>query len=263
MSEPLRRSDPIKLIVGALLGFGGLVALHALRRRYHDTHCQAGELQRSRDDGSSTGIEAVASGPFVTETSAPGVIEDLDSDGAPGLPSVPRYKPGRRSTVSGPSTNLAETRRYRPTAFPKTAQEETNLKRWLRTCHLFTQLDDDEIGLVIAAMVRVTFVQGNFMTLQGDGVDSETDRFMVIAHGEVSVIKDGTVLRVLRQGQFFGERHLMFVNSVWRLTHRVDTPTCECFALAADDYRHIVTRVAVDKTTDAEPTSARNEVQPT
>ena len=171
-------------------------------------------------------------------------FEELDS-----TETAPRavYKSARRSTVSGPSTNLAETRSYRPAQHPKTASEEADLRRSLRGCQLFSNLDDDELALVVAAMGRVSFVAGNFVTLQGDAVDAETERFMVIAKGEVSVIKDGTVLRVLRPGQYFNERHLMFVHSSCRLTHRVDTPTCECFALTADDYRHIVTRVAVDK----------------
>lgn len=160
--------------------------------------------------------------------------------------SVP-YRKARRSTVSGPSTNLAETRSYQVITHPKTPEEAANLRRSLRTCHLFSQLDDDELGLVIAAMSRVSFNQGDLVTLQGDAVDSESERFMVIASGEISVIKDGTVLRVLRPWQYFNERHLMFVHVSCRLTHRVDTSECECFALPAESYRHIVTRVAVDK----------------
>eukprot|EP00672_Neobodo_designis_P021556 CAMPEP_0174851648 /NCGR_PEP_ID=MMETSP1114-20130205/23299_1 /TAXON_ID=312471 /ORGANISM="Neobodo designis, Strain CCAP 1951/1" /LENGTH=424 /DNA_ID=CAMNT_0016086195 /DNA_START=35 /DNA_END=1309 /DNA_ORIENTATION=+ len=171
-------------------------------------------------------------------------VEDLDS--AAVAPPA-RYKTVRRSTVSGPSTNLAETRSYRLVSHPKSQEEETNLRKSLRNCQLFSQLDDDELGLVVAAMSRVDFVQGNCVTLQGDPIDSDTERFMVIAQGELSVIKDGTVLRVLRPWQYFNERHLMFVHSACRLTHRVDTPRAQCFALSADDYRHIVTRVAVDK----------------
>lgn len=175
-----------------------------------------------------------------------------DSPTAPGIeqeatpPPVP-YRHTRRSTVSGPSTNLAVSRSYRPQAHPKSPQEEANLRKALRTCQLFSQLDDDELNLVVEAMPRLDFKQGDLITTQGDAIDSESERFMVIADGEVSVIKDGTVLRVLRQWQYFNERHLMFVHSSCRLTHRVDTPTCQCFALAADDYRHIVTRLAVDK----------------
>jgi CRP-like cAMP-binding protein len=174
-------------------------------------------------------------------------IEDLEGHHAATPPPAARYKVSRRSTVSGPSTNLAETRSYRLVSHPKTPDEEANLRKSLRTCQLFSQLDDDELGLVVAAMSRVDFVQGNLVTLQGDAIDAETECFMVISQGELSAIKDGTVLRVLRPWQYFNERHLMFVHSSCRLTHRVDTPRAQCFSLSADDYRHIVTRVAVDK----------------
>jgi CRP-like cAMP-binding protein len=249
-------------LLTAAAGGAGLCLLHRYRTAHNcgtDTRepeaAAALRTGRSASQGSHDSARALrehlekyslehdAAKPFADSPQTT-TFEDLDIEP---MPQAARYKAARRTTVSGPSTNLAETRSYRPVGYPKTADEEANLRKSLRTCQLFSQLDDDELGLVVGAMSRVEFVQGSNITLQDEAMDPDMERFMVIASGEVSVIKDGTVLRVLRPWQYLNERHLMFVHSNCKLTHRVDTPRCTCFALSADDYRHIVTRVAIDK----------------
>lgn len=242
MSGEQRRGGALIVALAGAAGLASLAALHFLRG---NSGRRQGLEHRSEARTCSSWLDETAA-PDVNSDAAVNTVEDLEViDTA--RPQPAGYRSVRRSTVSGPSTNLDETRMYQPVRHPKTEAELNDLRVWLRRCHLFTQLDDDELAIVIAAMAKVDFVQKDCVTLQGETLEPEAERFFVIAEGEVSVIKDGTVLRVLRAGQSFGERHLMFVNSESRLTHRVDTPTCQLFSLAADDYRHIVTRVAVDK----------------
>jgi CRP-like cAMP-binding protein len=266
---------PHPLVIAAGLAVAGAGALYGLHRRRFELGCGRDAPTRRRPSATGTSPAPVTDEEDNAPQGAEGralrdhlerfSLRDPDGNDTPGLfastatrpfeepdrveaaPPPVRYRNTRRSTVSGPSTNLAETRSYRPQAYPKSEEQEANLRRALRTCQLFSQLDDDELGLVAAAMPLVTFVRGVCITRQGDTMDREMERFMIIASGEVAVIKDGTVLRVLRAWQYFNERHLMFVHASCRLTHRVETSQCECYALSADDYRHIVTRVAVDK----------------
>ena len=210
----------------------------------------AGAHEADLFDGSVTGtpLSAPAASAAAPAGPAGGGFGSRGTDVAGAwLPTGAGFRRGRRSTVSGPSTNLDETRSYQPDRHPKPADVELALTRSLARCHLFSQLDEESLRVVALAMQEVQFDFGDYITLQGDTMAAEDHRLFVLYEGEVSVIEDKTVRRVLRPGATFGERHVMFVQETFRLSHRVDTPRCVCYALGGDEYRHIVTRAAVDK----------------
>lgn len=195
--------------------------------------------------------------PVSSRTTRPPPIRADAFDGGTGSPFVfntkeRRASPGgeyhsnRRSTVCGVPTNLDETRLYQPSCRPKPEPLFQELLSAIRKCHLFGQLDDKELSIVVNALERIEFVQGEFVFVEG--TSSADPRLYVIEQGgEVSVMKNQTVIRVLGAGATFGEREVMFVGA--RATHsvRIDSERCVCFGLGMDAYRHIVTRAAIGK----------------
>jgi hypothetical protein len=157
------------------------------------------------------------------------------------------YRKGRRSTVIGHSTNLDETRTFQAMKKPKAPEDRKKIFSALTNCYLFTHLDEDELNSLIDTMERYVFHQGEYITRAGEVPDVDRNKLFVILQGEVSVIEDGVVIRLLSQGQCLGESHMMFIQSRHLRSHRVDAPETVCYALEASAYRHIVTRAAVNK----------------
>ena len=157
------------------------------------------------------------------------------------------YQKGRRGTVWGHSTNIDESRTYQPQVAPKLEEEKAAIREALRRCHLFAHLDEEELNAVVDTMERCNFTQGELITRAGEVTEIDRHKLFVVLSGEVSVIEDNTVIRVISSGACFGESHIMFIQPRTTYTHRVDTPTAMCFSLEATAYRHIVTRAAVNK----------------
>ena len=183
--------------------------------------------------------------PF-TSSSPSGTVVDLDP--CPTL-SVGFNRQRRATAFSAPSTNLEETREYRPEVHDKPTLVMDMLIKTLSKSALFDQQNDAAHRVAALAMHRRSFRKGELITAQGKLMQAADHCFYVVLEGEVTVIEDATVRRVLLPGAIFGEPLVMFLQDSFPVTHRVETEACVCAVLHQEQFRHIVTQAAVDKMT--------------
>jgi CRP-like cAMP-binding protein len=90
-----------------------------------------------------------------------------------------------------------------------TGDQEQRMLETLRTVELFSELDDDTLGLLLGKMQEVVYQPGDILCAEGE----LGDRMFIVDWGEVAVLKRGhdekqAQLAVLRPGDFAGELSL-------------------------------------------------------
>ena len=86
---------------------------------------------------------------------------------------------------------------------------------------IFQNLENIKLNLLASSMFKCTFDEGQFVFYEGDLGDS----VYIIKEGELECIKNNNVIRVLKQGEYFGEYAILF-NSNRTLSCKAKNKLC-------------------------------------
>ena len=112
-----------------------------------------------------------------------------------------------------------------------TADRKTEL---LAAAPLFADVDAPGLARIGARVIEVEFNPGHIIARQGDIGTG----FFLIADGRVRIIRDGTEIASLGNGEFFGE--LSVLDGKPRTAQVVAAEPTVCLALASWDFEAIV-----------------------
>eukprot|EP01012_Entosiphon_sulcatum_P048922 TRINITY_DN674_c0_g1_i1.p1 TRINITY_DN674_c0_g1~~TRINITY_DN674_c0_g1_i1.p1 ORF type:complete len:1788 (+),score=332.31 TRINITY_DN674_c0_g1_i1:113-5476(+) len=181
-----------------------------------------------KEDENEVAFAWLVDGVFLTPSDTPAA--DL------GIAAVPR-----RSAVSSQVVDEAASEQFVPVCHPKSDEESETLTQTLKHHYLFTQLDSEDLKIVVDAMVPQKFPKNEVIIRAGE----EGHNFFVISTGTVQVLRDGDIVATLRVGQCFGELELMYnTRCVATVYAAADT---ECWVLDRLTYRHVVMQVSIQK----------------
>ena len=104
----------------------------------------------------------------------------------------------------------------------------------LKSIPFFAELSDEDIQKIIEKIQMQYFPENHVIFNEGDGGDI----MYVIKRGEVQVLRDNTILAVLKDGQFFGEMAL--VSDETRNATIKTVSDVELLTLSKDDYKYLM-----------------------
>ena len=165
-----------------------------------------------------------------------------------GLPT--NYSLGRRTSVSAESMNptASDSDDWKPPSHPKTDDQVSRIRDAIKTNFLFTHLDEEQTGLVIAALFEKPIpAKGIKVISQGDAGDNfyvvERGSFDVHIHpsGTIQAGPDGLGQKVssIGPGGSFGELALMY-NAPRAATIISTEPSSLLWALDRVTFRRIL-----------------------
>jgi len=129
---------------------------------------------------------------------------------------------GRRGTVMAAPFEVKEN--WRPPVYKKTIAEKESIKNSIVSNFLFSTLDEEALEILVKAMQRVSFEDGDIIIKQRD----EGDLFYVIEEGTCRVLVDGKHAMKIEGGSernYFGELALLY-DSPRAATVEADSDVC-------------------------------------
>ncbi|GMH63388.1 hypothetical protein TrRE_jg8282 [Triparma retinervis] len=126
------------------------------------------------------------------DSDAPSTDEDSEDDyiDEAEMKAPPVVKKGRRGTVMAAAVTVAPD--WAPPVFDKSDKEKEDLVNSIGKNILFSELDPKELDIIISAMKRIEFKEGDNIIEQG----AEGDLFYVVEEGECEIFVKGV-------GKFF------------------------------------------------------------
>jgi CRP-like cAMP-binding protein len=127
--------------------------------------------------------------------------------------------------------------------FTKNGAEVRVIPDELRELPMLRNFDDPEVlGALAGRFVQREFAAGNTLVQEGQ----PADQLVIIAHGKVNKIglgyfDDPTVLSVLADGDYFGDRELVESHDTWGYSVRAVTP-CTVLALPQQAFEEILSQ---------------------
>lgn len=215
---------------------------------------------KSRDDASSSMTATRVS--QMSETTAALRVDPLQTE-APLLPTAVRRE-GRRVAVSAapcaaPPSFLGgnDASSGEAGAEPagvvqpppplrvvvKTAAEEQQLRRLLRRCHSFANLEADVLEDVVRAMEKEVHAAGTAILEQGQ---DSSEKMYLVGEGTCDAIKNGKSMGPLQPGGTFGELELMYKQAKCAATIRCVT-RCVLYSLDEASYHRAVMTNSLQK----------------
>lgn len=104
----------------------------------------------------------------------------------------------------------------------------------LKNIPFFAELSDEDLQRIIEKIQMQYFPEQHVIFSEGDG----GDMMYVIKRGEVQIIRDNTILAVLKDGQFFGEMAL--VSDDTRNASAKTVSDAELLTLSKDDFKYLM-----------------------
>lgn len=151
-----------------------------------------------------------------------------------------QFNAGRRVSVSAEAINPDQFENFtqRDTTVP-TGELLQRLNKSVSKNFLFSNLDEDSLRLLLAALEDITVEKGHTIIKQGD----EGDFFYIVETGEVEFFRDGQSISKAGPGASFGELALMY--NAPRAATVVATEDCKLWRLDRLTFKKIL----LDKTT--------------
>jgi serine/threonine protein kinase/CRP-like cAMP-binding protein len=156
----------------------------------------------------------------------PDILNDGDEGGADGAgaPELMRPPPPLR-------------------VIPKTTAEEQQLRRLLRRCHSFANLEPDVLDDVVKAMEKEVHAAGTAILEQGQ---DSSEKMYLVGEGTCEAIKNGKSMGPLQPGGTFGELELMYKQAKCAATIRCVT-RCVLYSLDEMSYHRAVMTNSMQK----------------
>lgn len=126
---------------------------------------------------------------------------------------------------------------------PKTTAEEQQLRRLLRRCHSFANLEADVLEDVVKAMEKEVHAAGTAILEQGQ---DSSDKMYLVGEGTCEAIKNGRSMGPLQPGGTFGELELMYKQAKCAATIRCVT-RCVLYSLDEASYHRAVMTNSLQK----------------
>ncbi|MCK5616641.1 cyclic nucleotide-binding domain-containing protein [Candidatus Pacearchaeota archaeon] len=104
----------------------------------------------------------------------------------------------------------------------------------LKSIPFFTELSDEDLQKIVEKIQMQYFPENHIIFNEGD----EGDIMYVIKRGEVQVLRDNTILALLKDGQFFGEMAL--VSDETRNATIKSVSDVELLTLSKDDFKYLM-----------------------
>jgi cAMP-dependent protein kinase regulator len=134
---------------------------------------------------------------------------------------------------------------FTPKVIEKTDEEKENIKACMKSCFMFSNLDDKDLSTVIDAMEKKDFEADCTVIVQGENGNC----LYLIQSGNLDCFKETSgenkLVRTYSLGEAFGELALLY-NSP-RAATLVTTTSCILWALDRETFNHIVKDAAVKK----------------
>ncbi|KAJ9446297.1 cAMP-dependent protein kinase regulatory subunit [Diplonema papillatum] len=150
-------------------------------------------------------------------------------------------KTGRRVSRSCAPFNEEEVKTFTPPVHEKDPRTAAYLTELLKANLLFTHLHDAEMKVVVAALFKNEYEEGEVIMKQ----DDEGDNMYTIAKGSVDIIVNGTKVAERGEGVAFGELALMY-NTPRTATVKATTRVVT-WGIDQDTYRNIVMSVSIKR----------------
>ena len=167
----------------------------------------------------------------------------LDSSQTPS-DSSPIVPPGMRSRRNGISTGVIkeeEANTYVKRVIPKDYKTMNALSKAFQNNVLFSHLDETERSDIFDAMYMDKFITGETIIHQGD----HGDNFYIIHSGEVEVIVDSRLVKIIGEGGSFGE--LALIHGTPRAASVKARSHVVLWILDHDSYRRILMKNTIRK----------------
>ena len=107
-------------------------------------------------------------------------------------------------------------------------------KTFINSVSIFRIMDFYQQSLLCNSLYKEMFLENEIITKEGD----DANCIYIIKEGEVNCVKNGTVIRTLKEGENFGERSI-FVNAKRSLDVIAKT-NCVCYSISFDSLRYIL-----------------------
>ncbi len=104
----------------------------------------------------------------------------------------------------------------------------------LKNIPFFAELSDEDLQKIVEKIQMQYFPENHILFNEGD----EGDVMYVIKRGEVQVLRDNTILALLKDGQFFGEMAL--VSDETRNATIKSVSDVELLTLSKDDFKYLM-----------------------
>ena len=112
--------------------------------------------------------------------------------------------------------------------------EQNRIIEILKSVHLFRTLPESKLRLMAKCVSQEEYEQGSGVFEQGEAAD----KFFIVKEGEVSVVRDGSVIRKVAKSSFFGERSIILNET--RTASVVCDTRCTFWVLSRSDFFDIV-----------------------
>mmetsp|Transcript_37746 Transcript_37746/g.119266 ORF Transcript_37746/g.119266 Transcript_37746/m.119266 type:complete len:260 (+) Transcript_37746:609-1388(+) len=165
-----------------------------------------------------------------------GVSEEEDYEEPP--PPPVNMRRGRRDTVYLAATKVEDD--WRPPEFPKTDEERDRIHKYIEKTALLSYLDPSSKDLVVTAVEKLEFDDGQDIISQGD----EADYYYILDSGKADVLiakplgSDPVKVNEYGPGGSFGELALLHGDK--RIATIRATEHCVTWALQRDTFRKLM-----------------------
>jgi len=167
--------------------------------------------------------------------------EDDDDDEPP--PDFERQMPtkARQSVSAEAYGQWNQKKAFVPPVIPKSDEQKERLKQVLSKSFLFSNLDDNDFGIIVGAMKEVKVAEKEKVIIQGDSGDF----LFVIESGEFDCIVNDKVVKTCTVGDVFGELALLY--NCPRAATVMSKSSSVCWQLDRDTFNNIVKEAAQKK----------------
>jgi len=128
---------------------------------------------------------------------------------------------------------------FTPPNYPKNDGQKARLQQTLQKCFMFAALEQKEMEIILMAMKETPFKAAEQVIKEGEN----GDYLFVIEKGQLDCMKGDTVVKVVQEGDVFGELALLY--NCPRAADVVAKDECVCWRLDRDTFNNIVKEASV------------------